>query len=247
MNKMKKSLRHSFLAGALALLVFSSCTINKPQEQTRKITVNGSGIVLADQSILTFEIRNRDFERDKATSAVSESSSKIMNTISMMNIDLNDVNQSGNQLTTEKGPQQWVKNAEGTWEPKDDYTICTNQIKITLKDISKTKDVGEAVLKAGGANTTLSSITYKPAESGTELRQARSLAIQNAQDTANFLAGASGCKVDKVLEIKENETVYKTTDVKSIMPANRNDLTGIVTTANVSVTANVTVTYSLMD
>lgn len=233
--------------GLITLLGMTSCTINRPQEITRKITVNGSGSVLVDQSIVTLEVRARDFEKEKAISLVTEVSGKIMNMAGILNLDTNDINQTGNQITTEKGPQQWIKNEEGTWVAKDDYTICTNLIKITLKDISRTKDVCDALMKAAEKNTSLISIDYKSAGNGTELRQARNIAVQNAQDTANFLAGASGCKVDKVLEIIENETVFKTVDSKSILPANRNDFSSFVQKVNVSVQSNVTITYALMD
>lgn len=235
------------IAASAACIFFSACTINKPQEETRKITVKGAGTVLADQTVLTFEIRARDMDQSVCEASVSETAGKIQNAVSVFGQEAVSVSVSGNQVSTEKGQKIWVKNEDGEWIGKDDYTVILNSVKITVKDISKTKPVSEAVLKACGNAAVLKAVNYKAAESGSELRQARMLAIQNAQDTANFLAGASGCKVNKVLEITEDETVFKSTDVKSIMPQGNTDLLGIVTDANVSVTANVTITYSLIN
>ncbi len=242
-----KRIRMYLALGLIGLTGMTSCTINKPQETTRKITVNGTGSVLVDQSVITLEVRARDFEKDNAVSLVTEVSEKILNAAGIMKLDSNDISETGNQISSEKGQTVWIKNSEGVWVSKDDYTICSNQIKVTLKDISRTKDVCDVLLKAAEKNTAILSIDYKASGNGTELRQARNIAVQNAQDTANFLAGASGCKVDKVLEIVENETVYKTVSSKSILPANRNDFSDFVQAVNVSVQSNVTITYSLMD
>ena len=79
------------------------------------------------------------------------------------------------------------------------------------------------------------------------MREARTLAIKNAQDAASLLAGASGCKVNSVLEIREdytstgrgNEMLYKAASMSNGATPTP------ITEGNVTITSNVTVKYEL--
>ena len=68
---------------------------------------------------------------------------------------------------------------------------------------------------------------YFVSDSANTIRRARTAAVQNAQDAASLLAGASGCKIGAVVEINNEEiTTSTTSDGK------------IVTSATIKITYN---------
>ena len=80
-----------------------------------------------------------------------------------------------------------------------------NQVKILVKKIGMVSEVIDLALKSG-ANQ-LSSLTYGVTDTEIAKKQARSLAISQAQESANLLAGASGAKLGKVLSISEHSNI----------------------------------------
>ena len=77
----------------------------------------------------------------------------------------------------------------------------------------------------------------------TALRQARTLAVQNAQDSAALLAGASGCKVGTVVEITENYSnsspIMMKANIAAIDGATKFEV------GSVEVNSSVTIKYNL--
>lgn len=230
-----------------AALLFGSCTINKPKEETRKVTVTGSGTINVDQTILTFTVKSSDYDQNPAVEKNTSISSKLQEDLKEAGIDPKDLYVSGNEIAQEKVAGPWVKNDEGVWVQKDTQYNITNTIKATIRDVTKTKAIKEAVLAKNKEGVILSSIQYVTNDINSSLRQARTLAIQNAQDSANLLAGASSCKTDKVLEIVEGETIVKNVSAKSILSETLPGSITAVTDGVAYVTANVTLTYTLIN
>ena len=74
----------------------------------------------------------------------------------------------------------------------------------------------------------LTSVEYTYADAASEIRRARTAAVQNAQDAASLLAGASGSKTGDVVSIT-NESVTKTSERDG----------------TIKIQSNLTVTYDL--
>lgn len=235
------------LAAVLTALALTSCTINKPQDVTRKITVKGFGTVNVDQMNLTFSVKTREMNQAAAASSNTEISSVVNEILSNAGIDAKDISASGNKVTSEKGPKVWVKQDDGEWVGLDDYFTVTNTIQVSVKDVTKAKAIKDAVIQSNSAAVSLTDAKYIPGDANSSVRQARILAVQNAQDSANLLAGASGCKVDKVLEIVEEATVNEKTNAKALLQETMPGAISTVSNGNVTVTTNVTITYTLMD
>lgn len=235
------------LAVVLTALALTSCTINKPQDVTRKITVKGFGTVNVDQMNLTFSVKTREMNQAAAASSNTEISSVVNEILTNAGIDAKDISASGNKVTSEKGPKVWVKQDDGEWVGLDDYFTVTNTIQVSVKDVTKAKAIKDAVIQSNSAAVSLTDAKYIPGDANSSVRQARILAVQNAQDSANLLAGASGCKVDKVLEIVEEATVNEKTNAKALLQETMPGAISTVSNGNVTVTTNVTITYTLMD
>ena len=99
---------------------------------------------------------------------------------------------------------------------------------------------------ANGANG-LTSFTYSATENPNSLREARTLAVQNAQDAAALIAGASGCKVADVLDIQEgyNPSSYSRSTSGAMLKSVGNSYTTPIEAGNVEITSTVTITFSL--
>ena len=127
-----------------------------------------------------------------------------------------------------------------------EYTV-RNTIAVTIRNIDLTGKVIDAAVKNNTGANGITSFEYLVSDKATALREARTLAIKNAQDAASLLAGASGCKVNGVLEIREdytsagrgNEMLYKAASMSNGATPTP------ITEGNVTITSNVTVKYEL--
>ena len=86
-----------------------------------------------------------------------------------------------------------------------DY-VATNRIKVFVKDLNLTGTVIDTALK-NGANQ-LSSFQYGITNKDSYVKQARTLAVQNAHDAANLLATTGGAFLGKVLTINEQSNSF---------------------------------------
>ena len=71
------------IIAAGALLLASSCTVNKPEEKVRTITVSGTGIVTlpADQLSVRFLVRTSEWNVNYARDKNAETTTKVIEKI----------------------------------------------------------------------------------------------------------------------------------------------------------------------
>ena len=125
------------------------------------------------------------------------------------------------------------------------YTVV-NYVQVLIRDINNAGNIIDNAV-ANGANG-LTSFTYSATENPNSVREARTLAVQNAQDAAALIAGASGCKIADVLDIQEgyNSSSYSrsTNGSAKLLMADSGYSTPIEA-GTVSVSSTVTITFSL--
>lgn len=227
LNKITKSL---LLVSFSAVLM--SCTIAKPAAPERSITVNGSASVSipADKVSLNFLVRTMDWNVNKASDKNAETATKVIEAIKAAGVSSDDITTADYSIT-----QDLSKNYPGQ------YTV-TNNIKVLIRNTSNTGNVIDAAIVAGANG--LTSFRYLAEDDPSALRQARTQAIQNAQDAANLLAGASGAKVGTVMEITEGYSTRPTTMSKAAV-YNDSAYSTPIGSGVVQIESNVTVRYSL--
>ena len=119
----------------------------------------------------------------------------------------------------------------------------TNQIKVVLKDTSAAGSIIDVAIKAG-ANE-LSSLTYSTSDTEEAVKQARMLAIKQAEENASVLASSNAATLGQIISITENTgSLYPRSKG---MEANVALLaaTTPVFSGNTSVTVTVTATWEL--
>ncbi len=194
----------------LAVLLFDSCTIKTTEVYRRTVSVTGTGSVEveADNATITLSVITRAKDAGNASRENAEKMTKVQEAVIAAGILKDDI--STEHYTIEQ--ETTYTNGRISY---GDY-VATNRIKIFVKDLNLTGTVIDAALKSG-ANQ-LSSFQYGITNKDSYVKQARTLAVQNAHDAANLLATTSGAFLGKVLNINEqqgNFGMYKVSAMRS--------------------------------
>ncbi|MCR4952540.1 MAG: SIMPL domain-containing protein [Treponema sp.] len=211
----------------------SSCTVNKPAEPVRTITVSGTGTVYLKPDLvsLKFMVRSIEWSVNLAAEKNATATTNVINAVKEAGVSEKDITTVDYRITQDNS---------NTYPGR--YTVV-NTISVLIRNTEITGNIIDAAIR-NGANG-LTSYEYLVSDETTAIRQARTMAIQNAQDAASLLAGASGCRTDMVLDIHDNG------NYRSSAPMLRNSAMGDAATVtpilegSVGITTNVTVTYSL--
>ncbi len=237
MNKLVKSILFIGLGSAL----FSSCMIGRPAKEeapVRSITVSGTGSVSLkpDMVSIKFIVKSTNWNCPTAAERNAINTTNTINAIKEAGIPDSDITTYDYSITQ-----------DNTHAYAGEYTV-RNTIAVIIRNIDLTGKVIDAAVKNNTGANGITSFEYLVSDKATALREARTLAIKNAQDAASLLAGASGCKVNGVIEIREdytsagrsNDMLYKAVS----MSAGNGTPTPIVE-GNITITSNVTVKYEL--
>ena len=224
----------TLIIAAGVLLLASSCTVNKPEEKVRTITVTGTGIVTqaADQLTVRFLVRTNEWNVNLAREKNAEITTKVIEKIKEAGVSDSDITTVDYRISQDNS---------NTYPGK--YTV-TNYVKVLIRNLENAGNVIDNAV-ANGANG-LTSFSYSATENPNALREARTLAVQNAQDAAALIAGASGCKVADVLDIQEgyNPSSYSRSS-GAMLKAAGNSYTTPIEAGSVDITSTVTITFSL--
>ena len=225
----------TLIIAAGVLLIASSCTVNKPEEKVRTITVSGTGIVTlpADQLTVRFLVRTNEWNVNLARDKNAEITTKVIEKIKEAGVLDSDITTVDYRISQDNSNSYPGK-----------YTVI-NYVQVLIRDLTNAGNVIDSAV-ANGANG-LTSFSYSASENPNSLREARTLAVQNAQDAATLIAGASGCKVSEVLDIQEgyNPSSYSRSTNGAMLKAAGNSDTTPIEAGNVEITSTVTITFSL--
>ena len=185
----------SILAAALLL---SSCTIHQDNYSKRTVSVSGTGSVTveADTATIILSVITKGKDVSETSAENANKMTAVQDAIKAKGIQKDCISTQNYSVYQESH----YDNKSGK-QVYDDYRV-TNQIKILVKKIDMAGEIIDLALKSG-ANQ-LSSLSYGVTDTEIAKKQARSLAIAQAQESANLLAGASGAKLGKVLSISEH-------------------------------------------
>ncbi|MBQ3671333.1 MAG: SIMPL domain-containing protein [Treponema sp.] len=223
--------------------LFSSCSIKQVNYPRRTVSVHGSGSVTleADNATITLSVITRAAEVSAASKENAQKMTAVQDSVVSKGIAKENV-------TTENfSVHQENSYVNGKMIPGD--YVVTNQIRIVVKDIEKVSDVIDTAL-ANGANQ-LSNIQYGVMNTELAVKQARTLAVQQAIENATLIAGTSGARLGKVLEISEQQNsnfpramAMKTMNAAMDFAAEESVSTPI-SGGKTTVTVNVNATYEL--
>lgn len=226
----------------LGCLILSSCVIAKPSkndESKRTITVSGTGDVSVKPDLvsLKFLVKTTDWNVSKAVEKNAINSDYVFKALKDTGVDSSDISTADYQIYQDNS-----KDFPGQYTVKNTIAVIIRNTEITGKVI-------DAAVKTNTGANGLISFEYAVSDKTNAIRQARSLAIQNAQDAASLLAGASGCKVSNVINISENYTTSRSNNDMVFAKAalEDNSVSTNIEAGTVTISSNITVTYELVN
>ncbi len=203
---MKKLIKSFIVIGFQAVLL-SSCVIKQPQEivetpKTINVTGHGRVTIEPDLIYIKFLVRTMDWNVSKAVEKNAVNSNNAINAIISVGVPQEDISTSDYSITQDNS-----NNYPGQ------YTV-RNTISVVIRNLDIAGAVIDAAVKQNTGANGVTSFKYGVSDQTTSLRQARTIAIQDAQDAASLLAGASGCKITGVQSINEypSRTIQQAND-----------------------------------
>ncbi len=184
---MKKGIKLICSAFALSL-IFSSCYINRENESKKTITVSGEGTIISspDTAEIDFTVVSAGWSAKQIVADNDTLSKRLTDAVKNVGVSENDIVLSDCTISN----------------PSNQYEARRN-IRITVRNISLVPAVIDCKV---GASIRLKSVAYGLNDTASVMRRARSAAVQQTQDAASLLAGASGSKINGVLDIAEEKT-----------------------------------------
>lgn len=224
-----------------SLLFLSSCVIPKTSaapEPIKTITVSGSGTVSLSPDLvsISFVVRTTDWNVSKAAETNAVNTSNVIKALQDNGVDVTDISTYDYRITQDNS-----NNYPGK------YTVI-NTISVLVRNVKDTgKLIDVAVKDKIGANG-VTNFEYLVSDKTSALRQARTLAVQNAQDAAALLAGASGCKVGEVMNMREDYTsTSRNSNLLRTKAMAADYVQTPIETGTVEITSNISITYSLLN
>lgn len=184
---MRKGIK--FICSAFMLpLIFSSCYINRENEQQKTITVSGTGVVTSapDTAEIDFTVVSAGWSAKQIVADNDTISKRLSDAVKNVGVNENDILLSDCVISN----------------PSNQYEARRN-VRVTVRNVSLVPAVVDC---KSGAAVRLKSVSYALNDTVTATRRARSAAIQQTQDAASLLAGASGSKISNVIDIVEEKT-----------------------------------------
>lgn len=179
----------------LAAAMFSSCTVKQQENLSRTVTVTGSGQVEieSDQATIILSVITRNYDVTKAVQENADKMTKVQESLIASGLNKQDITTNNYSIYQESS-------YSGGRSIPGQYNV-SNNVQIIVRDISKAGTVIDTAVKAG-ANS-LSSLTFDATKQEEAVKQARILAIKQAEETASLLASTSGSTLGKIITITE--------------------------------------------
>ncbi len=197
---MKKNFLKPISLLILVSFGLTSCTIKQVPQEKRTVTVTGTGLVELenDEARLSLSVNTRNWDVIKATEENARLMSQVQTALLKEGVTSDYLSTSGFSIYQETSYQNG-RTVSGQYN-------VTNNINIIIKDVSKAGKIIDIAVRAG-ANQ-LSSLNYSVSNTEAAVKQARILAVKQAEKNANTLATSSASALGRVLSIEEEYSNY---------------------------------------
>lgn len=224
-----------------ALVLFSSLScslVKKTEDHSRTITVTGRGVAEAepDKASVVVSVVTQEWVAKTAADRNSEIMTRVRDALVASGVSANDITTTNYSIYRQ---ESW----DGGRLSIGRYRV-RNEMKIVIHNTALASDVVDTAISAGASE--LISLTFTVADDTALVREARTKAVRQAQETASLLAGASGCKIGEALTITEerdaggiNTRYYDAAAVSS------GGIATPISSGKIEVSSIVTITYAL--
>lgn len=223
-----------------AIVLFSSlsCSLVKRAEgSSRAITVTGRGVVEAepDKASVVVSVVTQEWVAKTAADRNAEIMTRVRGALVASGVNANDITTTNYSIHRK---ESW----DGGRQSIGRYQV-RNEMKIVVYNTALASDVIDTAISAG-ANE-LTSLTFTVSDDTSLVRQARTLAVQQAQETASLLAGAAGCKIGEAITIIEESDAGGINMMNYAPAAMSSGAASTLSSGKIEVSSTVTITYAL--
>lgn len=214
---------------------FSSCMI-KTEKKARTITVTGTGTVAVEnkEATLVLSVLSRNEDVVKASEENAQKMTAVMQAVTDASNGNNTMHTSDYSIRQEEIDRQYSKKTTIQY-------IVSNRLHVTVKDITKTGIIIDAAIKAG-ANQ-MNSLTYGAGDTTEIEKQARILAVRDADQKASILVSTSGLTLGQVVNIQEHENSYS--PLRNTVLYKKEAISTPISGGSSSVSVTIDVTYEI--
>ena len=180
---------------AVVSVLLLSCTVRQKSEFSRTVTVTGSGAVsvLPDSAAIDLSVVTRNISVTEATTENAQLMTQVQEALLEACIQKTSLSTHNYRIYQESSYVNG-KNIPG------EYRV-SNMLSVVVSDVTSVGSIIDTAITAG-ANE-LSSLDFTVSDTSDAVREARVLAVQQAQEAARLLAGTGGAKLGKLISITE--------------------------------------------
>ncbi|MFC2329912.1 MAG: SIMPL domain-containing protein [Treponema sp.] len=185
-------MKNIFYCMLISSVFFLSCTINKPVEKPKFITVTASATITenADYAIVTFPVNASGWIAAKVIEDNIAASNRISQALQTAGVGADDISVSNYGF-----------------EP---YRIDTRQYSVSnnvTAKIHNLNSLGQIIDTAKLPGSPIPDVEFKLSDLQGAFRRARTMAVQKAQEKSSLFTGAGGCKIGELLSLEEINVV----------------------------------------
>ena len=242
-NKLMKSMVLVLMVMMISGMVFMKAPTDFAMADTSQtvklVTVSGVGeiTIAPDLALINVGVQTKNNDAAKAQQENAKLMKAVIDAIKAKGIKAEDIKTTGYSIYQ---TYDYVDN-----KPSTPYYIASNTINIKVNDITK---VGELidVATAAGANS-IDSIRFTVKDDSKYYEEALKLAMANAKNKATAIMGSFGKKPGVPYSVNESSNggriFYDYYPAKASMDTLENAVTTPIESGEITVTANVSVSY----
>ena len=223
-----------------AIVLFSSLScslVKKAEASSRTITVTGRGVAEAepDKASVVVSVVTQEWVAKTAADRNAEIMTRVRDALVASGVNANDITTTNYSIHRK---ESW----EGGRQSIGRYQV-RNEMKIVVHNTALVSDVIDTAISAGASE--LTSLTFTVTDDTALVREARTLAVRQAQETASLLAGAAGCKIGEAITIIEENDAGAIGMMNYAPAAMSAKIATPISSGKIEVSSTVTITYAL--
>ena len=185
---------------AAAVFSLTSCMI-KTEKKIRTITVSGTGTVQVEnkEADLVLSVVSRNEDVVKASEENAERMNAVMRALTESGVGSDSMHTTDYSI--------WQESHDYGTSKKNVMTyVVSNRIHVNVRNVIDTGRIIDSAIKAG-ANQ-MNSLSYSAGNTSEAEKQARILAIRDAEQKANTLVTTSGLTLGHIVNMQESQGGY---------------------------------------
>lgn len=228
------------LLGAILLSACGPAAIMPANATPRTLNVTGIGQVnlTPDIAYIYLGVHTEQTTASEAVADNNAQTQKVIAALKKMGVDAKDIRTTNFSIWPSQnyGP-------DGT--PLEMKYVVDNTVFVTVRDLAKLGDLLDSVITAG-ANT-VNSIQFDIADKTAASKEARDLAVKNAQEQAGELAQTAGVKLGEITNISfYDSSPYPVYDMYGKGGGGGGEVAAVpIQPGQLTITVSVSVTYEI--